>query len=76
MITVKIENVYECGRRSSSTVILETPVALTDQWWEDNVYDHTGDGHTCGVNEDAGYFATIVAPDRPELDGKKFEWGT
>lgn len=79
MVTVRIENAYACGRESWHTVEVEAP-AITDsveEWWEDVVYPHTGDGHPCGASEDANYEATIIdtTPDAAGLIGQRMEWG-
>jgi hypothetical protein len=74
MITVKIENTYSDGHQSTSEVLLHPPTADLDEWFQDVVWPHTGDGH--GVDSDLGscYTATIIATDDPALLGKSYEW--
>lgn len=75
-VTVEIENSYECGRESKSTVVLELPEGVDmDEWFEDTVQEHTGDGHPCGERENAIYAAKIVAATDPTLIGESHEWG-
>jgi hypothetical protein len=75
-VTVRIENVYSCGRVSSSEEQVSAPTGDLDRWWENVIYPLTGDGHPCGSGEDAVYEATIVKSpdDRPELVGQSHEW--
>lgn len=86
MITVRVENRYTDGHRSTREVrIAAAPDGLddasVDAWFEAEVFDHTGDGHYVEVFEATGerlgsaYFATVVAaPDHPQLVGRSFEW--
>lgn len=87
MITVKIENHYTDGHQSNSIAEIdegEHPLegAPDEDWWQDYVYNHTGDGHYVEVYEatgerlGSGYFATIIDADggRPWLIGYKYEW--
>ena len=72
-VTVKIENDYSDEHHSESTVELPAPTGDLDEWWNDVVFPHTGDGH--GAEGDLGscYTATIVAgPAR--LLGETTEW--
>jgi hypothetical protein len=87
MITVKIENSYTDGHESESRVEIdegEFPLtAMPDEdWWQDYVFDHTGDGHYVEVYEATGerlgscYTATIVHADddRHWLVGATHDW--
>lgn len=78
--TVKITNVY-ADRQNTVTVTVESPKAdltgLVDEyderledWWGDVVEPETGDG----LGGDAGYFAEVLASDKPELIGLTYEW--
>lgn len=78
-ITVKIENAYSDGWESKSEVVVDAPDDLgwmggLEDWFQDAVYPHTGDGH--GADNDLGsvYVATIIAADEPGLVGVKYEW--
>lgn len=78
-VAVEITNTYECGRESVARVVVQQPtnqVELAD-WWNDVVWDFTGDGHPCGSSEGSVYTARVLnAPTGWEwLVGKTMEWG-
>lgn len=72
MVTVKIENDYSDGHTSTREVTVgsPTPTESLDEWFENVVYEHTGDGH----GGDACYTATILAAGDKQLVGKTHEW--
>jgi hypothetical protein len=79
-VIVKIENTYEDGHESELEVELDAPEGRSEeeleQWWEDVVFPHTGDGH--GIDEPklgAWYEATIIRADDESLVGLSREWG-
>lgn len=76
---MQFTNVYDGEEHINvCTIEVDTPPADVDaddleEWAEDNLLPHTGDGHA--VDQDAGYFVDIVAcPDRPDLVGREFSW--
>jgi hypothetical protein len=72
-VTVKIENTYSDGWHSEAIVRAVPPCGDLDEWWNDVVFQRTGDGH----GEDglgSCYTATVVAADDAELIGKSYEW--
>lgn len=72
-IRVRVQNWYSCGQESQSTVSVEPPAELPDDdWWEEVVFDHTGDGHWCGGRDTATYTATVLTG---EHAGASMEWG-
>ena len=78
-VTVKIENTYEDGHESTHEVLVEGPeLPLTrplDEWWEEVVFPHTGDGHA--VERDRFgycYTATVIATESEGLLGRSYEW--
>jgi hypothetical protein len=76
-VTVLIENTYACGQESSIRVEVPAPRQgqNLDSWWEDDVFDKTGDGHSCGASEHALCEVRIVeAPGRPELISETTSW--
>lgn len=84
-VTVKIENSYTDGHESESEVQLDPPEALDDEsidaWFDEAVFQHTGDGHYTDVYDRTGerlgscYIATVTdAPNLPELQGRTYEW--
>lgn len=73
-VIVKIENDYSDEHHSEHTVELPAPTTELDEWWEDVVFPHTGDGH--GIDFDGGscYTATVIDGDRKALVGATHEW--
>lgn len=82
-LLLKVENTYECGRESETNPIVESPpvplliTGETDdqdtEWWYDQVYGNTGDGHPCGSSDDATYDVTVIeSNDRPDLVGMRW----
>jgi len=72
-VIVHIENDYEDKYHSEFDVELAAPdPSDIEQWWEDVVWPHTGDGH--GENLNACYTATITSADDSSLHGQSFEW--
>lgn len=76
-VIVKIENSYSCGRTSERLVTLPAPDDLADltAWWEDVVFEETGDGHPCGETDNAIYDVEIVGGDYDSLLGQRHGWG-
>jgi hypothetical protein len=74
MVTVRIENAYECGRESSETIDLPNPTGPLEDWWEEVIFPCTGDGHPCGSKERCHSEATILAADDPVLVGQTMGW--
>jgi len=78
-VTVRIENTYEDGHESVKEVEVPNPEegwTDLDPWWEDEVFQHTGDGHGMD-NPKLGswYEAEIIAADMPNLVGRRYDWG-
>ena len=74
MVTVKIENGYECGQESGETLDLPSPTGSLEDWWEEVVFPHTGDGHPCGGEEEGCSVATIIAAADPAFVGQTTSW--
>jgi len=74
MVTVRIENDYSDGHHSERTVVVADPGRDLDEWFNDVVFNETGDGH--GADNDLGscYTATIVHASDGKLVGKSYEW--
>ena len=95
---IKIENAYEDGHASSTTVTVDDPVCPghestsgpigvsvycdgscftgLDDWWEEVVFPHTGDGHGADHPElGTFYTATVQRSDVRGLAGQTREWG-
>lgn len=76
-VTVHIENDYEDGHRSGVDVEVPAPEDPEDldNWWEDVVLPHTGDGHGAAHPKlGAVYQATVIAAAAESLVGKSREW--
>ena len=77
-VVIKIENTYEDGHESVVTVNdIDDPVDPVDldEWWEDTVFPHTGDGHGADhPNLGCYYTATVVEAADPALVGLSREW--
>lgn len=74
-VLVKIENTYADGHESTVRIRLAAPEALDedsiDEWWNNDVFAHTGDGHS--ETMDASYEAKVL--EGPEsLVGTTYEW--
>jgi len=76
-VTVKIENTYSDGHSSTSEHELDNPEDTNDleDWWEDYVWELTGDGHGADRDVSSLYEATIIRADDEELVGQTREWG-
>lgn len=81
-LLIKIENDYSDGHSSENTVILNIPEPdikdVNDddsEWWDEHVFNHTGDGHGVQRGIESYYTATIVGADNKELIGASKEWG-
>lgn len=74
MYTVKIDNAYSDGHESSHEVLVDPPEGTLEEWFEDVVWPHTGDGH--GTDNDLGtcFVATIIACDVEAHLGEQYEW--
>jgi hypothetical protein len=56
---------------------LEEPsFTYLEDWWQDVVFEYTGDGHGNGDNGKLGscYTATIIRCDNPVFLDESFEW--
>ncbi len=77
-LTVLFTDVYE-GAEYPRTESFDVPEPSVDDddltdWADEHLYPRTGSGRPDG---EAGYWAEITAcPDRPELVGREFDWGT
>ncbi|GAP61340.1 hypothetical protein AHiyo1_50330 [Arthrobacter sp. Hiyo1] len=75
---VWIENTYSDGHESTTEVWLTPPAGDSAQkledWWQDEVFEHTGDGH--GADSSLGSLLTATVLSGPaHLVGQTFEWG-
>jgi len=75
MVTVRIHNAYSDGHESTHEVEVAVPAGPLEEWWEDEVWPETGDGHGAD-NEDLGtcYTATIILAEDLRLLGANHEW--
>lgn len=73
-VKVRIENAYSDGHESSSEVTVPPPADDVDAWFDEVVYQHTGDGHGLDRTLGSCYTATVVAAADPALVGLEREW--
>ena len=84
-VTLKIENDYSDGHHSEHEVTIPHPRETypeidtaneeqVEEWFNDVVSEHLGDGH--GADNDLGYCyeATVIDTDDPDLNGASYEW--
>lgn len=71
-LIVKIENVYDDGHCSERTIALAVPEGDLDDWWQDEVFDHTGDGH--GAGSTGSCLTATVVGGPTSLLGMSNEW--
>ena len=74
---VRIENTYSDGHESATEVWLSPPTGSSAEelegWWQDEVFEHTGDGH--GADGSLGSRLTATVLSGPgHLVGQAFEW--
>lgn len=78
MVKVKIENAYSDGHESERVATVADPAGMDDVtldgWWEDVVWDETGDGHGVGRRLGSCCTATVIEADVPGLVGQSREW--
>jgi hypothetical protein len=76
-VTIRMENTYEDGHESTSEHVLDNPEdpENLEDWWEDYVWELTGDGHGAD-NPKLGslHEATIIKADDESLVGQSMEW--
>jgi len=82
-VTVKIQNYYSDGHESTheAEVVFNNAVYSVfsdddiDEWFQDVVFEHIGDGHGIGNDLGSCLVATVIkAETLPELVGKNNEW--
>lgn len=75
-VRLLVENTYSDGHQSEHVVDIPGPKNRNDMqdWWAEDAFNETGDGH--GVDSDLGscYIVTIVAAEDPSLVGMSEEW--
>jgi hypothetical protein len=76
-VTIKVENTYEDGHESVVEVDVDAPEDADDleDWWQDTVFPHTGDGHGIGTKLGSWHEVTIIRADDDKLVGLNMEWG-
>lgn len=78
LVTVHIENWYSDGHESERTIHLPAPTGDIsgdlDEWFNEAVFPHTGDGHGTDSSLGSCYTASIVDAADKTLVGKSFEW--
>lgn len=80
LVRVRIENTYEDGHSSTVDVWLPGPEDIDDpdsieSWWDDVVFDHTGDGHGATHPKLGSLHECTVISGPAQLAGETYEWG-
>lgn len=77
-VLVKIENSYSDGHESSALVNIAPPEKFDEEgiedWFLDDVFPHTGDGHGADRRDITGTYEATVIEGPPELLGQTWEW--
>ena len=75
-VTVRIENTYEDGHESTNTVEVDAPADPTDleDWWDEEVFEHTGDGHGEKHPKLGSLHECTVIAGPAEMVGQVMEW--
>lgn len=71
---LKMESHYSDGHHSERTIGLPDPPAITDEWWDTEVFEQTGDGHGLGADLGSCYTATVLESTIPGAVGATYEW--
>lgn len=85
MVKIQVENSYTDGHESTATAEVEPPASMSEEdlesWWDETVFEHTGDGHYTEVYDETGerlgscYTVRVLeAPTMPDLVGLENEW--
>jgi len=83
---IRIDNWYSNGHESTQIIevagseptlaeLTESPDPREDDWWQDNVFDFTGDGTGLDSDLEFYYTATIIEAKNADLIGQEHEWG-
>jgi hypothetical protein len=79
-VTIEVENAYSDGHESKHEVVVDAPSSLEPEavtaWFEDVVWQHTGDGHGEDSSLGSCYRATVKSAGRgcEALVGEWYEW--
>jgi hypothetical protein len=77
-VTVKIENGYECGEEFDKVVKVAGPTSTDedylDEWWNDEVFPHTGGHHCDDCDSDGVFECTITEDTEAPFVGLSHEW--
>jgi len=75
---IRIENTYADGHESERVTEVDPPASLAasdlEAWWDDVVFDETGDGHGIGSMGFCYTVTVLEAPALPGLVGQTNEW--
>jgi uncharacterized protein YndB with AHSA1/START domain len=69
---IEITNTY-ANRENTTVITVDDPDDITADWWQDEVFPHTGDGR--GQREPAWYEAEILEAQNPHHVGLTWDWG-
>lgn len=79
LVRVGFENTYSDGHSSTIELWLPGPEAVEDEesiesWWQDTVFDHTGDGHGAANPGLGSVLESWVISGPPQLVNTSYEW--
>ena len=75
-VRIRVTDTYEDGHEAVHEHDVDAPDDVDDleQWWEDEVFQHTGDGHGVKHPKLGSMHVVIVIGGPAELLGKEMEW--
>jgi hypothetical protein len=73
---IHVENTYSDGHESERDTEVREPAPGEDieEFWEEVLWEETGDGHGISRDVESYYAVTILESASPELVGQKREW--
>lgn len=75
-VSVKITSTYSDSYEAVCTAIVRDPAEgeSVDDWFQDAVFPHTGDGHGLDSSLGSCYTAEVIAAADPALVGELIAW--
>lgn len=74
-VSLRIDNAYSDGHESSREITIHAPGDDVEAWWDNDVWNETGDGHGTERGITSCYTATVLASSDPRVPvGAEREW--